>query len=300
MAKAKKLPLPGKSESAAPSAALEAPKFKWTIVYQIAGVAVVMWALAILLIPYVGYWGVGAMGVATAALIGFGIWLWNMMKKQGRLAQLLNQAGTTEEGRQAAIEQLAAEDKGDGMNAMARAQLVARDDPKEAIKIMEAINIEKAQALIQDDIRANLAYLYLATGRVKDSRPVTDKIKYEAGPTAKQKAMYAAVVAESKARTGDAADAKRIIDAVNILDAEIAELLPIVHRAQVFTYLGTKNRGLAKRAMTALVLIDPNHLAPFMMARAVTPEQIDMQKMAKEVLTEANYQTRPKTKMIRQ
>ena len=300
MAKAKKLPLPGKSDSAASGQALEAPKFKWNVVYMIAGVVAVLWVFAVLLIPYVGYWGLGVTGIGTAAVIGFGIWLWNMIRKQGRLAELLNQAGTTEEGRQAAIMQLAAEDKGDGMNAMARAQLVARDDPKEAIKIMEAINIDKAQALIQDDIRANLAYLYLATGRVKDARPVTDKIKYEAGPTAKQKAMYAAVVAESKARTGDPQDAKRIIDAVNIADAEIAELLPMIHRAQVFTYLGTKNRGLAKRAMTALVLIDPNHLATFMMARAITPEQIEMQKMAKEVLTEANYQTRPKTKMVRQ
>lgn len=300
MAKPKKLPLPGETAAAKPSAAaIETPRIKWNVIGQIAAVVVVVWIFAFLLVPYVGYWGVGVVAVLTIALLGFGVYVWNLTRRQGRLAEILKEATADEAGRRAAIEKLAAAGDSDAMNAVARAQLVARDDPKEAIRILEGIAIHKADALIQDDIRANLAFLYLATNRVKDARAVADQIKYDAGPTAKQKAMYAAVVAEAKARTGDATDAKRILEGVKTEEAELADLLPMILRAQVFTFFGTKNRGLARKAMQGLVALDPNMLAPFLVQKPATPEQVEMQKAAREVLTEANFQTKPKTKMMR-
>jgi hypothetical protein len=35
------------------------------------------------------------------------------------------------------------------------------------------------------------------------------------------------------------------------------------------------------------------------MQKPTTPEQVEMQKAAREVLTAANFQTKPKTKMMR-
>lgn len=299
MAKPKKLPLPSESAAKPSAAAIEAPQIKWNVIAQIAAVVVVVWVFSFLLVPYVGYWGVGVVAVLTIALAAFGVYIWNLTRRQGRLAEILREATTDEAGRKAAIEKLAAAGDSDAMNAMARAQLVARDDPKEAIRVLEGIAIHKADALIQDDIRANLAYLYLATGRIKDGRAVADQIKYDSGPTSKQKGMYAAVVAEAKARTGDPQDAKRVLDGIKTDDPELAELLPMIQRAQVFTYFGTKNRGLAKKAMQGLVAADPNMLAPFLVQKASTPEQVEMQKMAREVLTESNFQTKQKTKMLR-
>ncbi len=298
MAKPKKLPPPSESVQR-PATSIETPQIKWGIVAQIAAAVVVVWVLAFLLVPYVGYWGVGVVGALTLVLVGFGVYVWNLTRKQGALAEILKQATTDEAGRKAAIEKLAAAKGDDAMNAMARAQLVAKDDPKEAIAILEGIAIHKADVLIQDDIRANLGYLYLATNRVKDARAVADQIAYEKGPTTKQKAMYAAVVAEAKSRTGDAIDAKRVLESVNFDDPEVAELLPMVHRAQVYTFVATKNRGLARQAMQALVLADPNLLAPFLVQRATKPVEIELQKMAREILSAANFQTKPKTKMIR-
>ncbi len=298
MAKPKKLPLPSESAQKPSAAAIETPQIKWNVIAQIAAVVVVVWVFSFLLVPYVGYWGVGVVGVLTVVLLGFGVYVWNLTRKQGRLAEILREATTDEAGRKAAIEKLAAGGS-DAMNAMARAQLVARDDPKEAIAILEGIAIHKADSLIQDDIRANLAYLYLATGRIKDARALADQIKYDSGPTTKQKAMYAAVVAEAKARTGDPQDAKRIIDGVKTDDPELADLMPMVQRAQVFTYFGTKNRGLAKKAMQGLIAVDPNLVAPFLVQKATTPEQVEMQKMAREVLTDSNFQTKQRTKMVR-
>jgi hypothetical protein len=300
VAKPKKLPLPGETAAAKPSAsAIETPQIKWNVIGQIAAGVVVVWIFAFLLVPYVGYWGVGVVAVLTVALLGFGVYVWNLTRRQGRLAEILKEATTDEAGRKAAIEKLAAAGDSDAMNAMARAQLVARDDAQEAIRILEGIEIHKADSTIRDDIRANLALLYLGSNRIKDARAVADQIQYDAGPTAKQKAMYAAVVAEAKSRTGQAQDAKRILEGVKADDPELAELLPLVLRAQVFTFFGTKNRGLAKKAMQGLVALDPNMLAPFLMQKPTTPEQVEMQKAAREVLTEANFQTKPKTKMMR-
>jgi len=299
VAKPKKLPLPGESAQKPSASSFETPQIKWNVIAQIAAVVVVVWIFAFLLVPYVGYWGVGVVGVLTVALLGFGVYVYNLTRRQGALAEILKQATTDEAGRKAAIEKLAASGDSDAMNAMARAQLVARDDPKEAIVILESIQIHKADALIQDDIRANLGYLYLAMNRIKDARAVADQIKYDAGPTAKQKAMYAAVVAEAKARTGDPNDAKRILEQAPVGDAEVAELLPMIWRAQVFTFFGTKNRGLARKAMEGLVATDPNLLAPFVATKAATPTDVEMQKMAREVLGAANFQTKAKTKMLR-
>jgi hypothetical protein len=286
VAKPKKLPLPSESAQKPTAQSFETPKIKWNVIAQIAAVVVV-------------YWGVGVVGVLTIALLGFGVYVWNLTRRQGALAEILKQATTDEAGRKAAIEKLAAAGDSDAMNAMARAQLVARDDPKEAIAILESIQIHKADALIQDDIRANLGYLYLAMNRVKDARAVADQIKYDQGATAKQKAMYAAVVAEAKSRTGDPQDAKRVLEGIDTNDAEVAELMPMIARAQVFTFFGTKNRGLARKAMDVLVATDPNLLAPFLVTKAATPGDVEMQKMAREVLGSANFQTKQKTKLVR-
>ena len=299
MAKPKKLPLPSESAQKPSAQSFETPKIKWNVIAQIAAVVVVVWVFSFLLVPYVGYWGVGVVGVLTIALLGFGVYVWNLTRRQGALAEILKQATTDEAGRKAAIEKLAAAGDSDAMNAMARAQLVARDDPKEAIAILESIQIHKADALIQDDIRANLGYLYLAMNRVKDARAVADQIKYDQGATTKQKAMYAAVVAEAKSRTGEPQDAKRVLETIDTNDAEVAELMPMIARAQVFTFFGTKNRGLARKAMDALVATDPNLLAPFLVTKAATPTDVEMQKMAREVLGAANFQTKQKTKMLR-
>lgn len=299
MAKPKKLPLPSESAQRPSAASFDTPQIKWNVIAQIAAVVVVVWIFSFLLVPYVGYWGVGVVAVLTIVLIGFGVYVWNLMRRQTRLADILREATTDEAGRKAALEKLAAAGDSDAMNAMARAQLVARDDPREAIAILEGIAIHKADAVIQDDIRSNLGYLYLATNRIKDARAIADQIKPDAGPTAKQKAMYTAVVAEAKARTGEPQEAKKLLDALTVDANEVAELMPMLDRARVFTYLGTKNRGLARKAMQGLVAVDPNLLAPFLMTKAQTAADVDMQKMAREVLGEANFQTKQKTKLVR-
>jgi hypothetical protein len=66
-----------------------------------------------------------------------------------------------------------------------------------------------------------------------------------------------------------------------------------LYRAQVYTYMETKNRGLAKKALDALVSIEPNMVAPFVQ-KGVKPE---LQKLAMGALADAGLAPRPQMKM---
>jgi hypothetical protein len=294
VAKPKKIQAPSAEAASGQLANVETPGVKWTVVAQIGAALVGLWVFAFLLVPYLGYVGVGVVAVITAIAIGFAIYLYVLTRRSRRVVEILKSA-TDDASRKAAIAQLAEGKGNDALAALARAQLVARDDPKQAIEILEAIDLAKAGAMAEDEVRSNLAYLYLVHNRPKDARPLVDKLKLDRGPSAKVKAMYAAVTAETFARTGSATEAKKIVESYRADDPEIGELAPMLLRAQVFTFFATKNRGLARKAMLGLAMIDPNHLGPFVVKGAST----DMQAMAREVLGELNYATRPKQKMQR-
>lgn len=296
MAKPKKLPLPTAASNEGAQQALagvETPGIKWSVVGQIAAALVALWVFAYLLMPYIGYVGLVGVGVLTVVAIGGGLYLYNMAMKSRRVVELLKSA-TDDASRRAAIEQLSSGKGNDALEALAKAQLVARDDPKEAMTILEGIDLAKAGVMAEDEVRSNLAYLYLVHNRAKDALPLVEKLKLDS-TQAKAKAMYAAVKAETLARTGNAAEAKKIVEAFNADDPELGEMSLMLLRAQVFTFFGTKNRGLAKKAMLGLAARDPNHLAPFMMKGGTT----EMQTMARDVLAELNYAVRPKQKVQR-
>lgn len=255
---------------------------------------VIAWVTAFLLVPYVSYWAVGVVAVLTVALLGFGGWAYNHTRKQSALLEILRGA-TDEAGRKNALEKLSQGNSKDAMNAVARAQLMAREDPKAAIEVLEAVDIDKAPSMSQDEVRAVLAQLYLVVGRVKDARPLVDRIKVEGAPVAKARAMYAAVSAETLARTGSAPEAKKILESYRGDDPEYTDLAPMLYRAQVFTFMATKNRGLARNAMFQLAQLEPNLLAPFVMKGS----SLEMQNMAKEVLSDTGFQTKAKMKVQR-
>lgn len=246
-----------------PSAALdniERPGIKWKVVAQVAVGLAVLWVVAFMTVPWVDYWGVGVMGVLTAVVLGFAAYAWRMTRKSAAIVDILKTA-TDAEGRKQALAQLEARGKGDAMGALARAQLAAQENPGEAVDILESVDLAKAPAMVQDEVRANLGLMYLVQNRVRDARALADEMRLDRQPQAKAKAMYAAVVAEAWARTGKAADAKNLLETYDAEDPEFAEVRPLLLRAQVYTFVGTKNRGLAKKAIQRLAMIDPNMVA---------------------------------------
>jgi hypothetical protein len=272
---------------------LERPEVRWKIVLQVALGFAVVWALAIGLMPWTGYWGIGAAAVLTLVALGFAFYLWRLTRKSQAIVDILKTA-TDREGRKAALEELEKKGKGgDAMAALAQAQLVAQESPAEAMKILEALDMKKVPALMQNDVRANLALLYLMNNRTRDARALADEIKLDAQAQAKQRAMYAAVVAESQARTGKPEEAKTLLEAYDPSDPTLGEISAMLLRAQVYAFMGVKKRGLAKQSMQKLAEVEPNLVAQFAM-KGGNPE---LAKMAREIIQGLGIVPKQKVRM---
>lgn len=292
MAKPKISP-PKKVDIAEAASQVETPRIKWKIVGTVLAGFLVLWITAAMMVPSIGYWGVGVVGVLTLAALGLALYVWRLTSKQRDILDIMR-AAQGEGGRKEAIERLALGADKDAMKALARAQLLAQEDPQKSLEALEAIDIEKAPAMVRDEIRSQRAMMYLFMNRPKDARPLVDEIKIERQPDSKAKAKYAATVAEAFARTGNADEAKKLMLEYKADDPTwAAEVGPLLWRAQVYTYMATKNRGLAKKALDALIGIDPNMVSPFVQ-KNVNPE---LQKLAMTALADAGLAPRPQMKM---
>lgn len=272
---------------------IEQPKMNWKVLGLIGLALGVVWVIAGILEPNIGYVGFIVAGVLTVVALGFLLWIWRLTRKSADIAAILKGA-TDKESRLAALEQLRARQTPggkDALNAIAQAQLVAQENPGQAIEILEAIDLKKAPAMVQDDVRANLAMFYLMTGRVRDARELADEIRLDRQPQARAKAMYAAVVAESFARTGGAEEARKLLETYDPSDKEFGQVSGMLLRAQVYTYTATKKRGRAREAMERLLEVDPNMVAAFVQ-KGQRPE---IARLAKQVLAGAG--ALPKQKM---
>lgn len=294
MAKQKRIPVPSAERAAKEGAAAPAqqPVLRWKVIAQIVAGLAVLWVLAFMTQAWISWWGVGVAGVLTATVIGFGIYVWRITAKTKAITQLL-QGATDAEGRKSALEKLDTGDAKDALNALARAQLLAQEDPQKAIDALVAVDLEKAPGASQDEVRTMHAFLLLSTGRAKEARPVADKIRLDRQPAGRGKAFSAAVMAEALARTGAADEARKLVDTYSADDAEYREVAPVLLRAAVWTFVAQKKRGLARKAMDRMVAIDPNHVAPFVDKRV----EADVRNMAVEALGAGGYQARPKMSM---
>lgn len=270
---------------------LERPTLQWKVILQIVGAFAILWLVAFMLVPYIDYWGVGVAGVLTLVALGFGIYVWRLTRKSAAIVDILKGATDTE-GKRQALAQLEAKGN-DALSALARSQLVAQEDPAEAMAILEAIDLKKAPAVVQDDVRANLSLLYLLHNRLADARPLVDAIRLDRQTQPKARAMYAAVLAETYARSGRSDEAQKLLETYNPNDPDYGEVRTMLLRAQVYTYSALKKRGLARKAMQAMAQLDPNMVAGYM-KKGSPPE---LNKMAKDVLSQAGVMPKPKMRM---
>ncbi len=272
-------------------AQIETPTIRWQVLAQIAGGFAVLWVTAFMAKPMFGWWGIGVVAALTIAGAGFGIYIWRLTSKQRAILEIMKTA-TDPEGRQRALDQLGASGDNDAMKAVAKAQILASTDPNEALRTLEAVDLKKAPMVVQDEVRAQLTLLYLRNNRTREARTMADEMRLDRQPNAKAKAFYAAVMAEAMARTNAAEDAKKLLDTYSETDPAYAEARPMLLRAQVFTSLQLKKRGLAKKAMETLAQVEPGMLAAFMQ-KGTQPEII---QLAKQTLAEAGFAPKMKIK----
>jgi hypothetical protein len=272
-------------------AQIETPQIKWTLIAQIAGGLAVLWVTAFMAVPWVSYFGVGIVGLITLAAIGFGIYIWRLTARQRTILNIMKSA-TDDEGRKRALVELGQGGDSDAMRAVAKAQLLAASDPGEAQRVLEAIDIKKAPMVVQDEVRAQLALLYLRGHKVREARALADEMRLDRQPQPKAKAFYAAIMAESFTRTGNADEAKKLLDTYLADDPAFSEVRPMLLRAQVFCYFQLKKRGLAKKAMDTLAELEPGMVAAFMQ-KGTPPEII---ALARQTLAQAGFGPKMKIK----
>lgn len=271
---------------------IETPRMNWKVIAQIAAGFLVLWVLAAMAQPYIGIWGYVVVGTLTAAALGLGLYIFRMTRKSAALIEILRDAKDPE-SRKLALQRLQAQqsDEGkDAMNALAQAQLLAQDSPQKAIAVLEKVNLEKAPAMVADDIRANLGLFYLSQGRAKEARKLADAIRLDRQPQAKAKAMYAAVMAEAFARTGASGEAMKLLETYSPDDATYGEVQLLLHRARVYAAVQEKKRGLAKRSLETLVSESPEIVQQL----AFMERRPEINKLAKQVLGQAGRMPRPK------
>jgi hypothetical protein len=278
VAKPKAQPQPETTELAPP----EAPQvgFPKKTLYWIGGVTVVVWAFAISTGSTVFMLIVGAL---TALLAFVLLRAFLFIRKQKNVVGLLQGAATSPEKRREALEKLeAGKDANDPTNVFARAQLMAAEDPKAALEVINSVQLSKFPPAMQDDVSLLKTQLYLGLGRTADARKAADVINLDNPERKAAKPLAASIVAEAWARTGKPKDALALLDSVEIPKKDAEQIGIQMQVARVFARFAANQRKQAETELVALSDKDVNLLGRFLDPRfRVHPE---LQKLARRVL----------------
>lgn len=266
------------------------PGFKKKNLILIAVAVVAAWAFAI---QTGSIWVMGVVGVLTLALLGVVVWALRMLRKHKGLANLLQGAATSAEGRKEALEKLAAgKDADSPVNLFARAQLMAADDPKAALDLIESRELKGFPPEIQDDVALLKLQLYLSSGRTAEARKNADFINLDHPQRKPQRPIAASLVAEAWARTGKPKEALSLLDTIAVPDGKDADgIAKQMKVASIFARFAGGQRGVARNELAALAKEDANQLGRFILPQfKVHPE---LQQLARQALG-ATPAARPK------
>jgi len=243
-------------------------------------IAIIVWAFAIqtgstILMIIVG--------VLTLVMIGVLIWAFKTLRKQRGLVSLLQGATSSPEARRDAIAKLSVgKDANAPINLFARAQLLAADDPKAALEMLQPVELSKFPPAMQDDVSLLKTQLYLGMGRTADASKAASSINLDNPERKEIRAMAAAIVAEAWARTGKPKEALALLDTIELPKKDGPAILIQMKVARVFAKFATNQRGPARQELTALAAEDVNNLGRFLSPQfRVHPE---LQKLARQVL----------------
>lgn len=284
------------TEAAPPSDAPVPPQPgipKKTFVY-IGLIFAALWAFAI----YTGSLAVEIIvGVLTAIVIGLLLYALRMVKKQRALIGTLQGATQSPEARREALAKLQeGKDADEPTNVFARAQLMAQDDPKAALALLDKTELKKYPAAMQDDVAILKTQLYLGMGRTQDARKVAETINLENPSRKEMKSMASVIVAEAFARTGKPREALALVDGLEPPKKDAEQLLVQARVVKVFAKFAMNQRPAARAELVSLADEDVNYLGRFLMPQfKVHPE---LQKLARQVL-EANPAARKVVKGAR-
>ena len=218
-----------------------------------------------------------------ALMIVVGVLTLRLMRKQRGLVSLLQGATASPDARKDALAKLSeGKEANSPVNIFARAQLMAADDPKAALTLLDGTELKTFPAAMQDDVSLLKAQLYLGMGRTQDARKVSDTMNLDNPARKEIRPLAATIVAEAWARTGKFKEALDLLGTV-AMPAKDAEQIMVQYRvARVFARFASGQRNQARDELNTLADDNVNYLGRFLLPQfRVHPE---LQKLARTVM----------------
>lgn len=224
------------------------------------GIPVVIgWGIAIAF----GHWiALVVAGVLTLALAGVLVYVFRYARRTQRVVEIVKQVDSPE-ARKEAIQKLETDFKKDDTAAVfAKAQLQLQDDPREALRTLETVKLDRVMPPVADEARVQRAMIHLMFGETENARELVDKVDIERHKEAKSRATVAAIIAEAWARSGQAKRAVELLDTLKV-DKEIEDIKPQILRARAFAYAWASNTKQMKQTLKELHALNPQYLSGF-------------------------------------
>ena len=248
--------------------------------YWIGGITVVIWAFAISTGSTIV---LAIVGVLTVLLAFVMLRAFLFIRKQRGVVNILQGAQQSPEARKDALARLEqGKDANSPTNLFARAQLMAADDPKSALQLLDKADLKAFPPGMQDDVSLLRTQLYLGLGRTADARKAADTINLDNPERKAARPLAASIVAEAWARTGKPKEALKLLESMDVPTKDAEQIMIQAKVASVFARFAANQRGLARNELNALADEDVNYLGRFLDPRfRVHPE---LQKLARQVL----------------
>jgi len=253
------------------------PRKTWLVM---GAIVVVAWAFAI---STGNRWVMLVVGALTLVLAGVMLWALRTIRKHRSTMSLLQGAAASPEARREALEKLSAgKDAGTPTNVFARAQLLAADDPQDALKLLRTVELRNYPPAMQDDVSLLQTQIYLRLGRTGDARKSADVMNLDNPQRKEIRPLAATIVAEAWARSGKPKEALALLDTIELPKKDAEQIALQARVARIFARFAAHQRGPARAELTALADEDPNQLGRFVLPQfRVHPE---LQKLARSVL----------------
>ncbi len=262
------------------------------------GAVVVVWLLA------VGFWsGLDTtipLWIAASLTIGLAVAAFMVRRNLGRseeIGELLSGEELSDEERARRMAKLQDKVKeGDAGAILAKAQLEMQDNPEQALRTLEAADLEKANKLLANQIRAMRAMLHLNQGEVQAARTLADAVDLSKAPDAKTRAHLSGVVAEAWARSNNPIEASELLDKYDFESADLGEVKMQLVRARVFACVHKNDLNGMKRGLKQMEEVTPQLLALFVAGKRIHPL---LQQEARKRLEKSGLVPRPKIQAAR-
>ena len=202
-------------------------------------------------------------GGLTLALAGLAFWAIRFAKRSRAVAQIVGGADTPE-ARKEALAKLETDFKKDDTAAIfAKAQLQMQEDPREALKTLEQVNLQKVMAPVADEARVQRAMIHLLLGETEDARNLVDNVDLTRHKEAKTRATMVAIIGEAWARSGQAKKAVELLETFDPDDADYVDIRPQLLRSRAFAYAWASNTKQMKQTVRRLAQLNVQYLSGF-------------------------------------